>query len=207
MANIYESDVYRKNARLRPDSQVGASEATFSIVVPALATLADGDLFYFSKIGENVDIMSAELLMPAFDSSSTPDLAGSLGSVISTTAKTATAVEGVTGYNSILAGNTILTGASSTDLTITKHAGGGTAGTFNLNPYPVNTAVTDLVMVITAGAESAITAGDKVITLRVKYQYKYPGTLITGVSDPRYPFAGSITYGTPVQYDYNDNAP
>lgn len=203
---IYQSEGYRKNSRLRPDSQVEGAEATFTITVPAGTGVADNDLFYFCKVGENVDIVSVDVTCDPLDSAGTAAVAGALGCVVSTTAKTITAVEAVTGYNSIFTA-TVLNGNAGVAKNIQRFAGGGTGDIFNINPFPINTAVTDLVLSLSASPTTPITAGDKNITVRVKYQYAYPGRLITGVSNVLYPFSGSITYGQPMQYDYNGNAP
>lgn len=199
---IYKSNGYIKNARLRPDSQVEPAEASFTVTVPAGTGVADNDLFYFCKIGEGVDIISVDMTVDPLDSNPTAAVRGSLGVVPATTAKTITAVETLTGQYDSIFDNVILNVNAGVAKNIQRFAGGGTGDIFNVNPYPIKTAVGDLVLSLDASPNTPITAGQKNITVRVKYQYAYPGRLIVGVSDSTYPWAGSITYGDPIQYTY-----
>lgn len=203
---IFKSDGYLKNIRLRPDSQVEPAEATFTITVPDGKGVADNDLFYFCKVGENVDILSVDLTVGVLDSNASAAVAGAMGTVPSTTAKTSTAVEAVTGYNSIFTA-TVLNINSGVAKNIQRFAGGGTGDIFNINPFPVSSVVSDLVLVLSASPGTAVTSGDKHITARVKYQYAYPSRVISGVTDSEYPLSGTISYSQPQTYDYNGNAP
>lgn len=203
---IYQSSVYSKGAPARPPSQVATAEITSTITIPNGTALAVNDLLYFGKIGENVDVTLVDVTCDPFDSNVAATLAGSLGAVPSTTAKTQAAVAGVTGYNSVFTATTLAQN-SGVGKNIQRFAGGGTGDVFNINPYPIRTVKSDLVMVISAAAATAITNTDRKITVRYKFQYAYPDQLITGVSDSTYPFAGSITYGQPITYNYNGNAP
>lgn len=199
---IYTSSVYLKGAKARPIDQVSPAEETITITIPTGTSLGVNDLLYFARIGENVDVFQADVTCDPMDSNAAATLAGSLGAVPSTTAKTQAAVTGVTGYNSIFTATT-LAANSGVGKNIQRFAGGGTGDIFNINPYPIRTVGSDLVMVVSAAAATAITNTDRKITVRFKYQYAYPDSLIVGVSDPRYPFAGNIVNGQPIIYTYN----
>lgn len=202
MAQIYKSPTYIKGAAARPDSQVGTAQETLTVTIPAGKSLAVDDLIYFGKIGEGIEILTVELTSDPFSSNASPALAASLGCVPSTTAKVGATVRGVTGYNSIYALTQVISGASSARLNMTKSAGGGTGDTFNAL-FPIPTVKSDLVMVVgTIAAATDLNTVDRTITLRVDYQYAYPGRYPTGVSDPTYPFAGSVVYGSPIEYNY-----
>ena len=203
---IYQSDVYLKGAFARPVDQVAPAEETITITIPTGTSLLVNDLLYFAKIGENVDVLQADVTCDPLDSNAAATIAGSLGAVPSTTLKTQAAVVAVTGYNSIFTATT-LGQNSGVGKNIQRFAGGGTGDIFNINPYPVRDMKSDLVMVISAAAATAITNTDRKITVRFKYQYAYPAQIITGVSASNYPFSGNIVYGQPITYTYNGNAP
>lgn len=208
---IYKSATYTKGSRARPDSQVEGAEFTATVIIPAGTPLVANDLLYFGKLGENVDLLIAEITADTLDSTGTTT--GTLGVVPASTLKTYAAVSGVTGaagsgtanYTSVMVA-TALNGAAGIPKNIQKFSGGGTGDVFNINPYPILTVVGDLVMAIPV-IGTQVTTADRKITVRAKYQYAYPGRYPTGVSDPTYPFAGSVVYGNPIGYDYNGNAP
>lgn len=206
---IFKSDVYQKNIRLRPDSQVEPAEATITITVPAGTALAAQDLFYFCKVGENIDVTSVDFTADPTDDNANATTAGSLGFVAYNVAKTYAAVVtgAADGYASIWPTTTEIAGNSGTGINIQKHAGGGTAGAFNTNPFPVNSVVTDMVFALVTAPATAITDTDRRFTVRVKYQYAYPSRVISGVTDSEYPLDGTISYSQPQTYDYNGNAP
>lgn len=203
---IYKSNAYIKGAHARPDSQVEAAESTFTVTIPAGVTLAADDLLYFGKLGEGVDVISVAASYDSFDSNASAAFDTSLGVVPSSTAKTHTAVTDIVAYQAFWPETTLTSVNNGGRFNIQKDAGGGTGAVFNIAPYGVLTVPGDVVMVVGTAAATAVTT-ERSITVRLKYQYAYPGTLITGVSDSTYPWAGSIEYGTPIQYDYNGNAP
>lgn len=212
---IYKSATYTKGSRARPDSQVECAEFTATVVIPANTSLVAQDLIYFGKIGDGVDILQAEITSDSLANGTA--ITGTLGVVPATTAKTYTAV--TTGTNASSAGAvdangvglpnfaciltaTALNGASGIRKNITASAGGGTGDAFAINPYPVLAVVGDLVMTIAAVGGTQTSTVDRKITVRCKYQYAYPARYPTGVSDPMYPFAGSVVYGNPIEYNY-----
>lgn len=220
---IYKSATYIKGSRARPDSQVETGEFTSTIVIPAgTALVATTDLFYFGKLGENVDLLQVDLTCDSLDSTGTTT--GFLGVVPATTAKvyaTVLAVAGAAGSGtanatSVMAA-TALNGAAGIAKNHQRLAGGvaAAADAFNINPYPILSVVGDIVMGI-AVIGTQVTTADRKITLRAKYQYAYPGNMPYGVgatatptivnSSVNYPFTGVIVNGAGIQYDYNGQA-
>lgn len=204
---LYKSKVYNRGTVLRPTDQTESGDASMTVRIPSGTTLAAQDVLYFGTLGENIDVVQAHVTADPLDSNATAALAAALGCVPSTTAKTYSAVTGVTGYNSIFTA-TLISKDAGVGCNVTKAAGGGTAGLFNINPFPVLTVKSDIVMVISAAATTAITNVDRNITVRLKFQMKnfneqYP----SGVTDSTYPLAGAISYGDVIRYDYGGAAP
>lgn len=201
---IFKSPTYVKGSRARPNSQVEAAEFTATVVIPAgTALVATTDVLYFGKLGENVDLISVDITSDSLDSTGTTT--GTFGVVPASTAKTYAAVSGVASFNCVLAA-TALNGAAGIVKNIQRFAGGGTGDVYAANPFPIQTVVSDLVMTIPV-VGTQVTTADRKITVRCKYQYAYPGSYASGVTDPRYPFAGSVINSAPIGYDYGGNAP
>lgn len=199
---IFRSPVYNRGTILRPENQTESAETSMTIAVPVGSALAINDLLYFGTLGENIAVQQVHLVADPFDSNAAATLAGALGAVPSTTAKTSGAVTGVTGYNSVFTATTLAQN-NSVGKNISRFAGGGTGDAFNINPYPVRTTKSDIVLVISAAAATAITNTLRNITVRVKYQYKdYNERYPNGVDNSAYPLSGAITYGDIPGYNY-----
>ena len=190
----YKSPAYRKNAVYRPTSQVDPEEATFTISFPAGTNPVNGDVLKFCRLGENVRICQFQLELDQFDSNATAALAGKLG---------------ITGSDaSLIAAATVLQTNTSGAKNFARVDGEATANdSFAVTPFPVSTSVTDVLLTISANAGTAFTTGIRNITLKIKYQYAYPDTYVTGVSATNYPFSGSKNTELSATYDYNGNAP
>ena len=193
MANVYKSSVYLKNGRARPDGQNEAEALTATVTIPAGVTLGVDDILKFAIIGENVRVKSFNLNCDAFDSNASANIAGKLG---------------ITASDSCFLSSTKLSGNSSTRVNLARVDGEATANdSFAVTPYPVQTTTQEIILTITTAAVTAITNVDRSITLEFAYQYAYPDVSLVGVSDPKYPFAGTKVTDTPIVDTYNGNAP
>lgn len=194
MAINYKTKTYLDNARARPDGQNDAEKLVMTFSFKDGLNPVSGDKVYFGKIGENVRITQFQLKMGAFDSNGTATLAGKLG----ITASDACLIAAAT----VLQTNT--TGAKN----FARVDGEATAiDSFAVTPYPTQTTVQDLILTFSASAATAATTGFRSITLEISYQYEYPNTWVTGVSNSTYPFAGAKVSEEPVVETYNGNAP
>lgn len=190
---IYNSDVYLKGGRERPNGQDNGNKITATITIPAGVALAVSDVLNFIRLGENVRITQFALEVGVFDTNAAATLACDLG----ITAVTDCLLDGV-----VIQTNT--SGAK----TIGRVGGEATAiDAFADEPFPAQTTVQSVFATITAAAATAATTLARSITLRAEYDYIFPNTWVTGVSDATYPFAGSKTTEVEVVDSYNGNAP
>lgn len=185
----YKSRSYTLNTTLRADEQLGAQEATLSLSIPDGKGLAQNDILYFGYLGENTRILSFEIDNSASLASS--GLVLDLGN-------------GTTG-DCLLDGVSFGNGA----ITVVQRVDGATADTSANNfadvPYVVLTSRTAIVATVAGAVTGATTSGVRTINLRIRYQYAYPETYVSGVSDQSYPLAGSKTTSEAIKMDYNGN--
>lgn len=194
MANTYKSNVYLENANYRPAGQNEAEELTVTVLIPAGTALANGDIIKFAKIGDGVEITSYELVMDQFDSNATAALKGKLG---------------ITGSDAcLLASSIIQTNTTGAKTTAGVSGDVASSGGFAVNPFPVPTSASDVLLTITQNAGTNYTTGDRKVTFRFKYQYAYPNQYVTGVTGVSSSnLLGTKVTGTAVTYTYNDQAP
>lgn len=191
----YNSLVYNQNANYRPDEQNGAEELTVTVSIPDGTALASGDIIKFCKIGENVEITSFELNMDEFDHNASAALTGKLGITASDAC--------------LLAASTALQTNTTGAKTVSAVGGDkASSGGFAVNPFPVQTSAQTVLLTLDHSAGTAHTTGTRNVTLRIKYQYAYPGTYVTGVTGVSSSnLLGTKTTDVAVVDTYNGNAP
>lgn len=189
----YKSTFFQQSARLRPSNAHQPEEATMSIVIPSGTALASGDILKFGNLGENVRVLEVE-----WDVSSSLATSG-------LEMKVGTSEDDDCFYASST------TGAGNGAATIRKLVNGEEADTsadnFAETPFVVQTSVVDLRITIGGTIVSAVSNTDRTITLRVRYQYAYPDTYVSGVSNSTYPVSGSKSTSNAITLDYNGSAP
>lgn len=187
----YKSFSYVKGSTLRVSDQVEPEEGTFTVSIPDGKGLASGDVLQFGYLGENVRVLEVEL-----------DNSASLAS----SGLTIDVGNGTTG-DCFIDGVSFGNGA----VTVISRKDGATADTSANNfadaPYVVLTTRSALVGTIASAVTGATTSGTRNITLRVKYQYAYPETYVSGVSNVTYPLAGTQVTSDAIKLDYNGAAP
>lgn len=192
MANTYNSDVYIKGGRERPNGQDNGNKITATITIPAGVALGVGDILNFCRLGENVRITQFALEAGVFDTNAAATLAVDLG---------------ITAVSDCLLDGVVIQTNTSGAKTLARVGGEATAiDAFADEPFPVQTTVQSVFATVTAAAATAATGSMRNISLRAEYDYIFPNTWVTGVSDPTYPFAGSKTTAVEVVDNYNGNA-
>jgi hypothetical protein len=185
----FKSHAYVKGTTLRADGQVEPQEATFTITIPDGKGLAQNDILQFGYLGENLRVLEIEL-----------DNSASLAS----SGLTVDIGDNTTG-DCFLDGVSFGNGA----VTVLKRADGLTADTsannFADTPYVIRTARSSIVGTIASAVTGATTSGIRTINLRVKYQYPYAESYVSGVSTSAYPLSGSKTVSDAIKFDYNGN--
>lgn len=187
----YKAHSYVKGTTLRPSNQVEPEEGTFTLTIPDGKAVAQNDVWQFGYLGENVRVLSFEI-----------DNSASL------------AASGITiDLGNGTTGDCFLDGVSfgNAGVTVVERIDGATADTSANNfadaPYVVLTTKTPIVATVVGSPSSATTSGIRTINLRLRYQYAYPESYLTGVSDVTYPLAGSKVTSDAIKLDYNGAAP
>lgn len=187
----FKSPSYVKGTTLRAQGQVEPQEATFTVTIPDGKGVAQNDVLQFGWLGEDTRILSVEL-----DNSAS----------LATSGITIDIGNGTTG-DCLIDGVSFGNGG----VTVLQRVDGATADTSANNfadvPYVVLTTRTALVGTIASAVTGATTSGIRTINLRVRYQYAYAESYLSGVSSSSYPLSGSKTYSDAIKMDYNGNAP
>lgn len=216
MANIYNSSAVLKNSRARPDSQVEAEEATFSVYLPQGTTLGIGDVLAFGVLGENVALTQFSLDMPAIDTNATATLAGRLGYVTyagpgATQAYTGAVAGPATGSDAgLIAAATVLQTNTTGAKNFARLDGEATAAdSFAVTPFPVQPTQQLLILTISAvAATNNLANGAQTVSLVAKFQYAYPDSFVTGVTGAGASnLLGTKVVSPAVTYQYNNQAP
>lgn len=185
----FKSHAYVKGTTLRADGQDEPQEATFTLTIPDGKGLAQNDILQFGYLGENLRVLSVQM-----------DNSASLAS------------SGLTvdiGDNTT--GDCFFDGTSfgNAGVTVIEAIDGATAATnannFADTPYVIRTARSSIVGTIASAVTGATTSGIRTINLRVRYQYAYPESYVSGVSTSAYPMSGSKTTSDAIKFDYNGN--
>lgn len=187
----YKAHSYLKGTTLRPGSQVDAEEATLTLSIPDGKAVVAADIWQFGYIGEDVRVLSVEI-----------DNSASL------------AASGITiNLGTDAAATAFLSGASfgNGGVTVLEAIDGATAGSsannFAVTPYVVQTSRKILQAVVGGTIGTPTTSGTRSINLRVRFQYAYPETYVSGVSNVTYPLAGTKSTLDAIRFDYNGAAP
>jgi len=179
---------YRKGTVLRPADQTQPNEADFTLYFPnGTAAYSGGDIVKMIRIGEGVTVLAVEL-----------DVNGSL------------ATSGLTlDVGTDLVADCFIDGA-----TIGNAAGGivtvigglpTTSGFADGYIAPSN-AVRDITVSFLGTLTGPVTNTVRSLTMRIKYGYQLPETIVTGVTDQTYPFAGSKIVSPASTFNYNGQA-
>ncbi len=183
----YKTSVYLKGAPLRPDGQNDSVECTMSYTYPSGTAVVSGDIIKMARLGENVQVLRVEV-----DCNSSLAASG-----VTLDAGTGTTpdcfIDGFSFGNGAADARTVVDGLTA-----------GTAADDFADGHVVASATKEDLQITLAGTiGTAVTNTARTITMRVKYQYAYPDDLVTGVSDPSYPFAGTLVTSPAYVEDYN----
>lgn len=185
----YKSKAFNQKTTWRPNSQIEPEEVTFTVTIPDGKGLAASDILQFGYVGENIRVLSVEL-----------DCSGSLAA----SGLTVDVGDNTTG-DCFLDGVSFGNGAASVLVRTDGATADTSANNFADTPYVIRTAKSYLVATIASAVTGATTSGIRTINLRVRGQYAYPESYVSGVSDVTYPLAGAKVTSLAQRFDYNGN--
>lgn len=183
-------DTYQKGTVLRNANQTEPASATFTLFLPSgTPVVGGGNVVKVVRLGEDHTVLSVAL-----------EVTSSL------------AASGLTfDVGTDLVPDCFIDGGA---------IGNGSGGMIQLiggNPatnagfadgyVAPSTAVRDLQFTIIGTATTPVTVGDRYINLTVSYIRNLPNAIITGVTNPLYPFSGSLIRSAATEFDYNGLAP
>lgn len=180
---------YEKGTVLRLANQTEAAEASFTLYIPdGSPVVGNGEIYKVVRLGEQHTVLSVSI-----------EVSSSL------------AASGLTfDAGTDLVADCFIDGAAlgnGAGGMVAKIGGLETANTFADGYIAASNAKRDLQFTILGAPGTPVTAGVRWITYRVTYGRHLPDTIVAGVTDQTYPFAGSQIVLPGEEFTYNGNAP